>query len=78
MTPHFSGMVREDMEKELDRCQNLIEVFENVGDVLDADGEANEFGGNSTSELLFAGELGVCCRGRMNREGFGISDIGKV
>ena len=66
------------MEKELDRCQSLFEVFENVVDVFDADGEANEFGGNSTSELLFPGELGVRRCRRMNREGFGVSDIGKV
>ena len=78
MTPHFSGMVREDMVKGLDRRQCLFKVFEDVVDVFDSDGEANEFGGNSTSELLLSGELGVCGRCRMNREGFGVSNIGKV
>ena len=35
-------------------CHGLIEVCEEVVDVFDTDGEADEFGFDATGELLFA------------------------
>tara|TARA_B110000305_G_scaffold87231_1_gene98343 strand:+ start:4018 stop:4563 length:546 start_codon:yes stop_codon:yes gene_type:complete len=56
----------------------LVEVGEDVVDVLDADGEADEFGLDAAGELLFGGELGVSGGGGMDRERFGVSKVGDV
>ena len=58
--------------------KSLIEVGEDVVDVLDAYGEADEFGFDASRELLFCGELGVSCGCWMDRERLGISEVGDV
>ena len=56
----------------------LVDVGEDVVDVLDADGEAYEFGGDASGGLLFGGELGMGGSGRMNGEAAGVADVGQV
>ncbi len=60
------------------RRQRLVEVGEDVIDVFDADREADEFGGDSGGALLFLVELGMSGGGRVDRQRFGIADVGEV
>ena len=59
-------------------CEGLVEVDEDVVDVLDADGEADEFGADAACDLLFGSELGVSGGGGMDGEGFGVAEVGDV
>ena len=58
--------------------KGLVEIGQDVVDVLDADGEADEFWFDAAGELLLGGKLGVGRGGWVNGEGFGVSEIGDV
>jgi len=59
-------------------CEGLIEVGEEVVEVFDTDGKADEFGFDAAGELLLGGELGVCRGGGVNGERFGVAEVGDV
>ena len=58
--------------------EGLVEVGEDVVDVLDADAEANEFGGDAAFHLLLDVELTVGGGGWVNSQGFGVANVGDV
>ena len=58
--------------------EGLIDVGEDVVDVLDADGEAYEFGGDASGGLLLGSELRMCGGGGMNGEAACVADVGQV
>ena len=58
--------------------EGLIEVGEDIVDVLDADGEADEFRRDATGGLLGVCELGVSGAGGVDGKALGVADIGEV
>ena len=58
--------------------ESLIEVSQDVVEVFDTHGEANEFGRDAGGGLLFLVHLRVGRGGGVNGEGLRVSDIGKV
>lgn len=59
-------------------CESLVEIGEDVVDVFDADGESNQLGRDACRALLVLGELGMSSRGRLDRKGFRVADVGEV
>lgn len=46
--------------------ERLINIPENVFNILQADGQANEIGAHARGFLFFSRKLGMCCAGWMN------------
>jgi hypothetical protein len=55
----------------------VVEVVDDVGDVFDADREADEVGGDAGGGLLFVGELLVGGGGGVDDERLGVADVGE-
>ena len=64
--------------QELDSGQRLLEVGDDVGDVLDADREADDVRAGAGGDLLLGGELAMGGRGGMNDQALGVADVGEV
>ena len=58
--------------------EGLIEVVADIGYVFDADGDADVFGADTGRELFGFGQLLMRGGGRVDHEGFGVSQIGEV
>ena len=55
----------------------LIEIGEDIANVLDADGEADQLGRDAGAGLLLDGELLVRGGGGMDDERLGVADVGQ-
>ena len=64
--------------QELHSGQRLLEVGDDVGDVLDADREADDVRTGAGGDLLLGGELAMGGRGGMNDQALGVADVGEV
>mmetsp|Transcript_25022 Transcript_25022/g.75241 ORF Transcript_25022/g.75241 Transcript_25022/m.75241 type:complete len:292 (-) Transcript_25022:1678-2553(-) len=62
----------------LDLRERLVEVNQDVVDVLDAHGEADELRRQTRLDLLLVGELRVRRGGRVDRERLRVADVGDV
>ena len=55
-----------------------LEIRNDVFDILNSNGHSNQIGRHTRSKLFLRCKLGVCCRGRMDDESLGVTDIGQL
>src|SRR3972149_3735619 len=60
------------------RAQRLIQIPENIFNILEANGKANEIGTDTGRSLFLWRELGMRCAGGMNGERFCVTEICNV
>ena len=73
-----SGMSRATFSSLLRRVQCLVEVSLDVGQVFDADTEADELGVDAGGALFLVGELLVRGRGGVDDQRLGVTDVCQV
>ena len=60
-----------------DELEGVVKGADDVIDVLESDGEADEFGLESGLALILVGELGVGGGGGVDDEALGVADVGE-